>query len=264
MTLRGGAGTLLINNTFVSAGDLTLSGGQVENYSSALSASNTLTITGGAVHFQAGSGNPATAFANIVNIGGSGILLDGGTVLGDFVDVQASGAATVTGSSLGVRGGSGANAFAQLQGGTLDVNVSGSVDVTGGTGTDAFAALLASTGGVTVNAATVVLTAGLDASANTDAVVVANGGLGAITITAASCSGCETLLSDPFLNPPTESGVFGDPIMVPAAPTVTNVGDITTNEVLVLKEFFDDTTGGVDRGVEEDDDELQTLTCTFD
>ena len=274
VNLDGGAGTLSINNVPVSAANLNLSGVRVDNYSTTLSVSNVLNVSGSnSVHWQAGFSSSASAFANSINIAGGDVILDGGTSPGDFVTIQATGATTVTGNKLVVQGGTGTGAFAQLQGGSLlDINVIGNVDVGGGSA-DAFGALIGYMGDVSIVSGSttlpgeVTLTPGT--GSNADAVIVANMGMGAVDISAAACNGCDTLTADPFANTATEMGIFADPInlVIVAPPAGPDVGDSTedvgANEVLVLKELFDDSTEA--GGSEEDDEEdTQMLTCTFE
>ncbi len=117
------------------------------------------------------------------------------------------------GGNLELAGGAGLMSEARLSAGSITLNVAGNTSLSGGAGSDAFAVIDAIGGNVTLTAGTgfvpgtVSLVAG--SGPNADAIITASSGLGLVAISAGTCSNCDVLALDPFLDPAAQQGIFG-------------------------------------------------------
>ena len=262
--------SLNVINATLGGNDVQLSGSNIQIDAAAgsaqVSAGNNLSImNGGAVLVQGSN----------TNSGGSAKLLAGNTLIIDADNVTIRGGdadfafaqidpvsvdMTLTGD-LTIEGGAGAQSGAMLAGDMIDIVSGGNVNLTGGAGDDAYAVIDAVTGNVNIEAATVALEGGT--GTNTDAVIVANQGAGNVGLISTACNNCDPLEMDPFIDPETQSGVFGN-----LANPSTDVPD--NEQVIVLESFTDELDEGDDflnapdaelQSDDDDEEEEEILEC---
>ena len=107
-------------------------------------------------------------------------------------------------------GGAGNNASALIAGDSVNVSAA-NIILNGGTGSGSFAAIEAMTGSANVRVTNaIILNPG--ASPDADASILAP--LGTLTLNAASCAGCASLIADPLGNTLTDQGLFANSVVL--------------------------------------------------
>ncbi len=287
--LGASGGELLIQDQTISGNTIILSGSTVKveallastqvNAGADLEVVNTGSLT------VQGSNTNVSAFAKLV--AGSGITINAGdvSVIGgdaDFATASIDPVALLMNLSgdLIIVGGAGNMSESQLAADSLILNVLGNINLLGGAGDSAFATINAFNGDVFITAGTVLLPGDVIADpgtgSNADAVFLANAGLGQVDIAAGSCNVCTVLGSDPFLDPASQAGIFGNytftllelppppplpppPVSQEMEPPTALPDDDTlnfgTDQVIVLNEYQDNVVVAVVNHDPDDEDE---------
>ena len=292
MSLNGGSGTLLIDNTSVSAGaDVSANAALIDVLSGSVVTGNNVTMSSSGttrVDAIATGGAPTSVNAsNAATFNVGTLLVKGSSAAGGTAKIQAGNSVTITANDVRVQGGDGAGALASIDPATISINTVNDIVLQGGTSSGAVAEIVASnvvnlvvggnltligsqaTAKVVATAGDVNITAGnavnLTAGVLGDAAIVADSRTGSVNIAAASCANCVLLGADPFANATADQGAFAATLnlllsnsaAVPAlaVAAVAAEDELGANDVLVLEELAERLTSKAKGDEDEDEDE---------